>query len=84
MKYTPRGTAIATFTIACTERWKNSAGQPLEHTEWFNIKAFPSIMSAGCPSLLLLTSYALVVAALIGNASAEKFQEDELDPRRFR
>ena len=40
MKYTPGGTAIATFTIASTERWKNSAGEPQEHTEWCNIKAF--------------------------------------------
>ena len=38
MKYTPGGTAIATFTIASTERWKNSAGEPQEHTEWFNVK----------------------------------------------
>jgi len=30
MKYTAGGTAIATFTIASTERWKNSAGEPLE------------------------------------------------------
>ena len=30
MKYIPSGTAIATFTIASTERWKNSAGEPLE------------------------------------------------------
>ena len=36
----PGGTAIATFTIASTERWKNSAGEPQEHTEWFNIKVF--------------------------------------------
>jgi single-strand DNA-binding protein len=40
LKYTPGGTAITTFTIAGTERWKNSAGEPQEHTEWFNIKAF--------------------------------------------
>ena len=39
MKYTPGGTAITTFTIASTERWKNGAGEPQEHTEWFNIKA---------------------------------------------
>ena len=32
--------AIAAFTIASTERWKNSTGEPQEHTEWFNIKAF--------------------------------------------
>ena len=34
MKYTPGGTAITTFTVANTERWKNSAGEPQEHTEW--------------------------------------------------
>ena len=28
MKYTAGGTGIATFTIASTERWKNSAGEP--------------------------------------------------------
>ena len=39
MKYTPGGTAIATFTIASTERWKNSAGEGQEHTEWFNIRS---------------------------------------------
>ena len=40
MKYIPSGSAIAAFTIASSERWKNSAGEPQEHTEWFNIKAF--------------------------------------------
>jgi single-strand DNA-binding protein len=40
MKYTAGGTAIATFTIASTERSKSSVGEPQEHTEWFNIKAF--------------------------------------------
>jgi len=34
MKYTAGGTAIATFTIASNECWKNSAGEPHEHTEW--------------------------------------------------
>jgi len=28
MKCTPGGTAITTFTIASTERWKNGAGEP--------------------------------------------------------
>ena len=40
MKYTPGGTAITTFTMASTEGWKNGSGEPQEHTEWFNIKAF--------------------------------------------
>ena len=40
MKYIAGGTPITTFTIASTERWKNSAGGPQEHTEWFNLKVF--------------------------------------------
>jgi single-strand DNA-binding protein len=40
MKYTPGGTAITTFSVASTERWKNSGGELQEHTEWFNVKSF--------------------------------------------
>jgi hypothetical protein len=36
MKYTPGGTAITTFSVASTERWKNGDGELQEHTEWFN------------------------------------------------
>jgi len=62
MKYTPGGTAIATFTIASTERWKNGAGdrrntpsgstsRPLANAprSWPNIctKAAGSLSKAG-------------------------------------
>jgi single-strand DNA-binding protein len=40
MKYTPGGTAITTFSVASTERWKNNGGELQEHTEWFNVKSF--------------------------------------------
>ena len=40
MKYTPGGTAITTFSVASTERWKNGDGELQEHTEWFNVKSF--------------------------------------------
>ena len=40
MKYTPGGTAITTFSVASTERWKNGGGELQEHTEWFNVKSF--------------------------------------------
>ena len=33
-------TAIATFSVATTERWKDNSGQPKEHTEWFHVKVF--------------------------------------------
>jgi single-strand DNA-binding protein len=40
VKYSQQGTAIAQFSVATTERWKNKGGEPQEHTEWFAVKAF--------------------------------------------
>ncbi|MGA8878623.1 MAG: single-stranded DNA-binding protein, partial [Candidatus Korobacteraceae bacterium] len=40
VKYSQQGTAIAQFSVATTERWKDKAGELKEHTEWFAIKAF--------------------------------------------
>src|SRR5271166_1812556 len=40
VKYSQQGTAIAQFSVATTERWKDKGGEPQEHTEWFAVKAF--------------------------------------------
>ena len=40
LRYAGSNTVIATFSVASTERWKDGNGDPKEHTEWFNIKAF--------------------------------------------
>lgn len=40
LRYTGSGTAVASFTLATTERYKNAAGQPQEKTEWHNIVAW--------------------------------------------
>ena len=40
VKYSQQGTAIAQFSVAITERWKDKGGEPQEHTEWFAVKAF--------------------------------------------
>ena len=40
VKYSQQGTAIARFSVATTERWKDKVGKPQEHTEWFAVKAF--------------------------------------------
>ena len=40
VKYSQQGTAIAQFSIAITERWKDKGGELQEHTEWFAVKAF--------------------------------------------
>jgi len=40
VKYTPSGMAIASFSLATTERAKDKDGNWQDRTEWHNIKAF--------------------------------------------
>ena len=40
LKYTPSGTAVAKFSLATNERYKDKAGQVQERTEWHNIVAW--------------------------------------------
>lgn len=40
LRYTAAGTAVATFTLATTERFKNRNGDQQERTEWHNIVAW--------------------------------------------
>lgn len=40
VRYTQDGTPVATFSIATTERWKDSNGEKQEHTEWHRIVAW--------------------------------------------
>lgn len=37
LRYTPSGSAVASFNLATTERWKGKDGQPQEQTEWHRI-----------------------------------------------
>src|SRR5512133_3654710 len=37
LRYTPSGAAVATFSLATTERFKGRDGQMQEKTEWHNI-----------------------------------------------
>jgi single-strand DNA-binding protein len=40
VKYTPSGTAVAKFSLATNERYKDKAGQWQDRTEWHNIVAW--------------------------------------------
>ena len=40
LKYTPSGVAVATFSIATSESWKDKDGNAQEKTEWHNIVAW--------------------------------------------
>jgi len=40
IKYTPEGLAIAKFSMATKEQWKDKDGQKQDKTEWHNIVTF--------------------------------------------
>lgn len=40
LRYTANGTAVASFSIATTDSWKNTEGVVQERTEWHNIIAW--------------------------------------------
>ena len=40
LRHTPSGTAVARFSLATNEAWKDKSGQKQEHTEWHNITAW--------------------------------------------
>src|SRR5512133_684511 len=40
LRYTPAGAAVATFSLATTERFKGKDGQMQEKTEWHNVVAW--------------------------------------------
>ena len=40
MRYMPDGGAVASFSIACTENWKDKSGAKQEKTEWVRISIF--------------------------------------------
>ncbi|GAB4171574.1 MAG: single-stranded DNA-binding protein [Geothermobacteraceae bacterium] len=43
VRYTAAGTAVATFPLATSERYKDKSGQQVEKTEWHNIVAWRSL-----------------------------------------
>jgi single-strand DNA-binding protein len=39
-RYLPNGDAVANFSVAVTESWKDASGQKQERTEWFRCVCF--------------------------------------------
>ncbi|MGQ9496355.1 MAG: single-stranded DNA-binding protein [Thermoanaerobaculaceae bacterium] len=37
LRHTPAGVAVARFSVATNERWKDKNGQRQEHTEWHTV-----------------------------------------------
>lgn len=40
LSHTPSGIAVAKFSIACSEKWKDGDGNQQEKTEWINLVAW--------------------------------------------
>ena len=40
VRYMPSGEAVATVTLATTDKWKDKQGQPQEKTEWHTLSFF--------------------------------------------
>lgn len=40
VRYTQNGKPVASLSLATNEKWKDSAGQPQEKTEWHRVVAF--------------------------------------------
>jgi len=43
IRYTQSGTAVANFSVATSESWKNKTGENQERTEWHNIIAWEGL-----------------------------------------
>ena len=40
-RYTPSGTAVTSFSLATSERWRDkTSGEQMERTTWFNVEAW--------------------------------------------
>ncbi len=40
VRVTPKGSKVCSFSIAVSRRWKTSAGEDKETTDWFNVEAW--------------------------------------------
>jgi single-strand DNA-binding protein len=43
VKYMQSGDAVASFSLATSEKWKNKSGEVQENTEWHNIVAWKKL-----------------------------------------
>ena len=43
VRYMPNGNAVANFSIATTEKWKDKSGEAKEQTEWHRVTVFDKL-----------------------------------------
>ena len=53
IRYLPSGDSVANFSVAYSEKWKGSNGEPQEKTEWYRVSVFgPTVEKYVQPYLL--------------------------------
>ena len=63
LRYTPQGTAVCTFSIATTERFKNKQGEQESKTEWHNIVVWSGLAEV-CGKYLTKGKQVLIVGKI--------------------
>lgn len=75
VRYMPSGKAVASFSIACSESWKDkTTGEKQERTEWVNCTAFDKLGEI-CEKYLKKGSQVYVE----GRLQTDKYQKDGQD-----
>lgn len=77
IRYMPNGNAVASFSIATSEKWKDKqTGEPQERTEWHNIVFFGKAAET-------IGQYCKKGSALFveGSIKTEKWQDQEGNDR---
>src|SRR5690348_9651106 len=62
-RFLPDGTAVASFSVATSERWKDRSGQQQERTTWFRVSAFGKLGET-CSQYLHKGSYVYIEGTL--------------------
>jgi single-strand DNA-binding protein len=66
MRYTPNGQAVTSFSMADSRKYTNSAGQQIEETIWFRIKAWGKLAET-CNNYLKKGGKVLVEGRLVAD-----------------
>lgn len=74
MRQTQAGKAVASFSIACTDSWKDKNGDKQERTEWVNISCFDKLAEI-CGKYLKKGSQVYVE----GRLQTDKYQKNGVD-----
>ena len=71
VKFAQSGTQVTTFSIACSEKYKNKAGEQVEETEWVRTTTFGKLAEI-CGNYLSKGS----LVYISGKMKTDKYEQD--------